>query len=322
MRRFVLTFSLTFLLAPAMASALFQNARAQEAQQDAKQAETAAYKAWYVANAAKDFAKGLPLAKAYLEKFPSGQYAQYLKGWIAQARGILFSQAMQAKNTGDMIRLGNDALAENPEELDYLYLLSVKLREDEWFALPPNYSHQAELIDYTQRAIKLIEGGKAPSVVPKDKWNQNTALGYLYQTLAAIAQKENQTDQAAEYYKKAATLDPTVAAYYLQWGGLLQQKYQAASAKYSAFPDEDKIHPEAKPEVKAALDEANGLADALIDCWAHFVGLTVKNNPFGETRGQIETALTALYKYRHPDAPDGLQKLIEQYSKPPAAKQP
>lgn len=320
MKRPVLTLSLVFLLATLSGGAWVRSALAQEAQANPKQAEADAYKAWYQANAANDLAKGLTLAKEYLAKFPQGQYTAYLKGWIAQTRGILFSRAMQEKNSAEMIRIGGEALTENPEELDYLYLLAVQLRENEWFSSPPNYTHQAELLDYTQRAIKLVEAGKAPSIVPKDKWNQHVALGYLYQTLAAVAEKENQTDQALEYYKKAAALDPTVAAYYLQWGVLLQKKYQEAAAKYSSFPDEDKVHPEAKPEVKAALDAANGLADALIDVWAHFVGLTAKNNPFGETRGQIEAALTALYKYRHPDAPEGLQKLIEQYSNPPGGK--
>jgi len=48
-----------------------------------EQAEADAYKAWYDANAAKDYAKAMPLAKAYIEKFPTGKYTEYLKKtWI------------------------------------------------------------------------------------------------------------------------------------------------------------------------------------------------------------------------------------------------
>jgi hypothetical protein len=66
--------------------------------------------------------------------------------------------------------------------------------------------------------------------------------------------------------------------------------------------------------VKTALDEVNAQADAVIDCWARFLGLTAKNNTYGATRDQVFKAATDLYKYRHPDSPDGLQKLIDQYS--------
>jgi hypothetical protein len=43
------------------------------------------------------------------------------------------------------------------------------------------------------------------------------------------------------------------------------------------------------------------------------MALTAANNQFGPTRGQVGQALDALYKFRHPDSPDGLQKLIDQY---------
>jgi hypothetical protein len=36
-------------------------------------------------------------------------------------------------------------------------------------------------------------------------------------------------------------------------------------------------------------------------------------NPFGAVRGEVEKVLVELYKFRHPDSPDGLQKLIDQY---------
>src|SRR5262249_123240 len=71
--------------------------------------------------------------------------------------------------------------------------------------------------------------------------------------------------------------------------------------------------PDSNPQAKAILDEVNREADAVIDCWARFMGLTATNNPYGTTRNDIGKALTELYKYRHPDSPDGLQKLIDQY---------
>lgn len=284
--------------------------------QDPKAEEAAAYKAWYDANAAKDFPKAIQLAKDYLQKYPSGERAAYLKTWVGSMRGYMFNQAMQAKNTAEMIKIGNEALAEDPNNLDYLYLLAISIRTNELFASPPNYSHAGEATDYTKRAITIIEGGKLPNGI--DAAKKDATLAILYQNLAVIEAKNNNQDKAIEYYKKSSSLDARNASLnafnYLACGSLHQAKYQAAAQKYQALPEADRTADPPKPEVKAALDEVNAQADAVIDCWARFLGLTAKNNTYGATRDQVLKAATDLYKYRHPDSPDGLQKLIDQYS--------
>jgi tetratricopeptide (TPR) repeat protein len=292
----------------------------QPAAQDAAKEEADAYKAWYEANQVKDYPKAMELAKAYLEKFPTGTRSDYLKKWIVSTRGFLFNKAYQEKNVADMIRFGNEALAAEPENLDYLYLLVVGIRTYEIFANPANYQHAAEASDYAGRAIKLIEAGKIPAVIPKEKFNQNETLGFLHHTIALTEQKNKNIDKALEAYKKASSLDPKVPAYFLACGSLHQEKYLAAVKKYQEIPEADRSADPPKAEVKAALDEVNSQADAVIDCWAHFMGLTAKDKKGYDTvRPQVEKALTDLYKYRHPDSPDGLQKLIDQYSNPPAA---
>jgi len=291
----------------------------QDAAQDPKAEEAAVYKQWYDANqtatASKspaDYRSAMGLAKAYLDKYPTGQYASYLKDkWIPQVLGFLFNEELKKKNTAGMIEIANEALAVSPDNLDYLYLLSVNIRANELFANPPNFSHAAEATDYTQRAIRLIEAGKKPAVV--QQWKQNEALAYLYQTLAIIEEKNKSTDKALEYHAKAATLEPTNPAHFLACGRLHQDKYLKAVEKYQAVPEADKTAPEPKPEVKAALEDVNRTADAVIDCWARFLGMTATKNDFGPVRDQVLKALGDLYKYRHPESPDGLQKLIEHY---------
>jgi hypothetical protein len=282
------------------------------AAQDPKQAEADAYKAWYDANAAKDLSKAIPLAKEYLEKFPNGQYAGYLRDkWLPQTQGFLFSEARKAKNLGEMITIGRQALEKDPENLDYLYLLAVDIRTNEISANPPNYAHANEAAEFTQRAIKLIEGGKVPGVfADKSKWNQNAQLAYLYQSLAILAEQKKDTDKAIELYAKSAILDGTNIVNYFSCGRLHHEKYLTAVQKYQAFPEADRTADPAKPEVKAALDEANMHADKVIDCWARFVAMTPTKTT---TRDQVEKVITGLYNYRHPDSPDGLQKLIDQY---------
>jgi tetratricopeptide (TPR) repeat protein len=284
--------------------------------QDAKQQEADAYKAWWEANQAKEIPKAMGLARAYLEKYPSGQYADYLKKWIVQARGYMFNQARSARNTSELVRIGKEALAEDPDNLDYLYLLAADIRANELFASPPNYSHSADASRFSRRAIDLIEAGKVPTIIDKAKWNQNSTLAWLYQNLALIDAKNGNQDKAIEYYKKSSDLDPSDASLnafnYLACGSLYQTKYQAAVQKFQAFPEEDRAEPDNKPEVKAALDEANRQADMVIECWARFMA-SPKSTDYGATRAQVEKALADLYKYRHPDSEGGLQKLIEQY---------
>lgn len=298
------------------ALAMLAFATAALAQDATKQKEEAdAYKAWYDANGAKDYPKAYDLAKTYLEKFSSGQYAEYLKKWVVQTRGYLFGLARQAKNISDEIRLGEEALAINADDLDYLYLLAVDIRTVELFAATPNYSHEAKGIDYTQRSIRLIESGKVPNVVDKQKWNQNQTLAYLYQTLAVLEQKNKNNDKALELYKKTISLDPSVANNFLQAGSLYYEKYSAAAKKFEALPTEKKQKPEDDPESKALLDDLNAQADAVIDSWARFLALTAKDAAkWGQARTQIEEAAIALYKFRHPDSPTGFQDMVNKYA--------
>ncbi|HLG16494.1 MAG TPA: hypothetical protein VJH03_18605 [Blastocatellia bacterium] len=312
------------LLVPTYGARLDHGALTGYFAQDPSPEEYAAYKAYYDANAAKDYAKAMELAKAYVEKFPTGKYADYLKRWIVQTRGGLFNEALKAKNTNEMIRLGKEALAANPEDLDYLYLLAFGIRGNEILAPTPNYSHAAEAADFSRRCIQILEAGKIPAIVDKTKWNQNQYVSLLYQTLALIDDNGSNVDSALENYRKASELDPNTAFNFFKRGSLVyQNKYQTAVQKYFAFPDADRTADAAstKPEVKAALDELNKQADAVIDIWARFMALTAVKNDFGDARNQVEKALTELYKFRHPDSADGLQKLIDQYRSvnPPAA---
>jgi tetratricopeptide (TPR) repeat protein len=303
------------------------------AAQDPKAEEAAVYKAWYDANqtattskSPDDYRAAMALAKDYLSKYPSGQYAPYLKDkWIPQVLGFLFNEEMKKKNTAGMLEIANEALAVNPDNLDYIYLVAVNLRANELFANPPNYSHAAEAADFTQRAIRLIEAGKKPSGV--QQWKQNEALAYLYQTLAAIEEKNKNMDKALEYHAKAGTLEPTNPAHFLACGRIHQDRYLKAVEDYQKVPEADKTAPDPKPEVKAALENVNKTADAVIDCWARFLGMTATKNDFGALRDQVNKALVDLYKYRHPESPDGLQKLIDYYrsgatTPPPAAPAP
>ncbi len=306
------------LVAPFALAQTGEPAGSQQADQDQdkQKEEYAVYKNWYDANAAKDFPKAMGFAKEYLEKFPQGQYADYLKKWIPQARIFLFNEAIKSKNTEAMLSIAKEAIGQDSNDLFYLYWTAANLRQNELSASSPNYQHADLIADYAQRAIPLIEADNIPTGVDKAKWNKKEVLGYLYETQALIAEHNKDTDKAIEYYGKAQMSEPSKPSYSFNCGRLHQEKYLAAVQKYQGMPEEDRNAPEAemKPEVKAALENVNKQADGVINCWARFLAQTAEKNPYGpETRSKVEKALTDLYEYRHPGQPEGLQKLIEQY---------
>jgi hypothetical protein len=304
-----LAFSLALFLAP-LASAT-TNAPP-TAPQEVSAEEAAAYKAWYEANQAKDYPKAMELAKAYLAKFPNGNATNvaFLKKWIPQVRGMQFKQAADAKNMAEIIRVGKEVLAEDPDNLDYLLAMIVQIRTNELFANPANFSHAAEAADFAERAIRLLEGGKSPTGADP-KFNKNVTIAYLRGTLAVIYEHDKNIDKALAEYEKAAQLEATNATFFFHCGRIHNDKYAAAAQKYQQIPEADRDAAEPKPEVKAALEEVNKQADAVITCWARFLGLA-KGDFSPDTQEKIKKALMDLYKYRHPDSTDGLQKLIDQ----------
>ena len=273
--------------------------------------EAQAYKDWYDANGASDFPKAIVLAREYLKTYPAGRYADYLRSWIPQVRSRLFGQAVQGRDADAMLRLGREGLADNPDDLFYLYWLAVGLRTIELQTTPPRAAHETEIVEFTRRAIALVEAGKVPPGVEPARWSQKAAVGELYETLALVEEGHERWEAAAEYAEKAAALDPASPTHVFDCGRQHQASYLQAVRDLQAVPDADRLATPAKPEVQGVVDRVNRQADAVIDCWTRFVALTATDNPYGETRASVEKALGELYRYRHPDDPDGLRKLID-----------
>lgn len=359
-----LTFSLALFLPLTSAKTIANGAVARTTAQEMSPEEAAAYKAWFdenqKASQTKDYKKAMELAKAYLEKYPNGKkenVAYFKDKWMPGVFPILFNQAVAEKNVSEIIRIGKEVLGGNPDNLDFLWAMVVQIRTLELGANPANYSHGADAVEYSDRAIKLMDAGK--TLTGGDASKKNVTQAYLHQTVAIVVEHDKNVDKALAEYDKAGQLDPSNASFFFHCGRIHNDKYAASAQKYEVVQKKSeaatkksddlqaklKAVPEAdrtagtKPEVKAliadaktAQDEAkvaqdeekvllaevNGQADAVITCWARFLGLTVDKNPWGATRDQIQKAFTDLYKYRHNDSTDGLQKLIDQ-NKPSAS---
>jgi hypothetical protein len=268
------------------------------------------YKAWYDANAAKDLAKAFELAKKYLKDFPNGKNAAYLHDkWLPNARARLFNQAYIDKNSEAMISLGNEALATDPDNLNFLLALAQHLNVNEVNAKPPITTHAADAEAYTRRAVKLLEEGKKPA--EGTDWKVNETLNYFYQILAGIEERNKNQDTALAFYEKAAALDSANAFTYFHAGAIHHARYLKAADKYQALPEADRVAAPPSAATQALLKEVNDTADAVLDRWIKFLKLTATNNTFGPARGEIETVVAELYKYRHPESPEAFRDLIK-----------
>src|SRR5436309_3420181 len=232
---------LMFLLALSAPLVFAQDTSAKPAAQDAAAEEAAAYKAWYDANTAKDYPKAMELAKAYLDKYPNGQYAAYLKGkWIPGARKQLLSDAVAAKNVAEIDRLGKEIMAADPENLDFALFLASQLR-----TLDTNFQYAPDTVQFTQTAIRLIDAGKTPAPTnPPKPFLKGETLGYLQDTLASVDEHNKDTDKALEHYEHAAMSDPANARYFFNCGRLHQGRYATAAAEYQKLPEADRTTPE------------------------------------------------------------------------------
>jgi hypothetical protein len=310
------------LLAPATAGALTLAAAAllvlhaaPAAAQEVVQDEGSAYRAWHEASQAGDSAKALAAAKDYLAKYPTGQYADFIKKWAGQARMAALDAAIKEKRTADMIATGNEILAADPENLAVLYSIAFNVRRNELLAAPPNYQNAPAAVEAANKAIALIEAGKTlPGVQNFDK---SAALAWLTQVLALNEQKGGSPDQAVKLFEKStgyAPQDPQVAGRnLLAVIALHQAGYVEAAKAFNAIPEADRGNAD-KPEVKAAREKLNSEADDVIDVAARFVALAkVKGLP-AATRDRVNQTLETIYKTRFPEdtALAGLQKILQE----------
>jgi tetratricopeptide (TPR) repeat protein len=284
------------------------------AQEEANLEEVTAYTAFHAAQTAGDTAKATELARAYLEKFPKGQYADALTKWMGAARWGRFNEAIKKKDMAGMVTIGREGLAQDPNDINYLYWMAVNLRTNELLGggSAANVDAAAE---FSRKAIERIEAGAVPIGVDAAKWNKDATLAVLHQNLALVAAKQDKVEEALQEYEKSTALAPKDLAINarntLGCGTLHKSAYDDAVQKYQALPEASRTSDPPAAEATAAIDLANKEADAAIDCWARFLAVTAANP--SETRNKVEQALGALYQYRHPDQPQGYQAIVEKY---------
>jgi hypothetical protein len=222
--------------------------------------------------------------------------------------------AIKEKRTADMIAVGRDILAADPENLNVLYALAFNLRRNELLAAPPNFTNAPAAVEFSNKAIGLVESGKTLTGVAS--FDKNATLAWLTQILAVNEGKNGSAAEAIKLYEKStgmAPADPAIAARnLLAIVSLRQAKYGELAKAYNALPDADRAAAEPKPEVKAAKDALNVEADGLIDAAAGFVAFGRTKNLPAATVDRVNQLLETVYKGRFPEDAtlDGLKKVL------------
>lgn len=292
-------------------------ALAQEVVQD----EGSFYRAFHEASQTGDTARALEAAKAYIEKYPGGQYADFIKKWQDTARMTLLDSAIKEKRTADMVKAGQEILAADPENLNVVYALAFNIRRNELMASPPVYTNAAAAVEYARRGIALVEGGKTLTGVAS--FDKNTTLAWMTQILAIAEGRGGNAAEAIKLYERSTSLapnDPLVARNLLAVVSLRQGKYGELAKAYNALPEADRAAAEPTPEVKAAKDALNAEADALIDAAAAFVAYGRGKGLPPATVDRVNQMLETVYKGRFPTdaALEGLKKILAEKGAPAA----
>lgn len=320
---------LSFFLAVALAMTVSSVALAQ----DDKEAKTALYNKFTEAyNRAKEIKKAdtnlaqpanlaayekaakeaYDFAKEYVQKYPTEDdaIARFQKKYVGdyeaaqkQGRKVKLKELIEAKKFDESFALGKQILADEPDDLITLYMLS---RAGLFSAHSGTQVHSAATANYARKAIQLMRAGGALPNESKDE-----SLGVLNFALGLTTISTSPRD-AVDAFKQVATLtnsakgDPQT--FYFLGAAYEAAEYDKASADYKtqcATPEQV-----ASPSCKALLDVVNATVDRIIDAYARAVSLSGTNAKFATHKVEWMKQLTDYYKFRHDGSEQGLNELI------------
>jgi hypothetical protein len=259
--------------------------------------------------AAKDFLRLYGGDNDYFAK----EVKQFVIEYDAQVGQFGLYAAFDAKNYAKTFELGRPLLVSQPDNFFVLGLLSEAGYEN---SLAGNVSLNDETIDYSRRAIQLIEAGKVSK--PDPFKNIETGTGFLNNALGSLLKDKSPVEAAAAFSKAVRTksiFENDPLTYYRLGVAILKGPYAQLSTEYN-----DKYGAkQSSAEQRAALEQINLLGTRAIDAFARSVALSDPTRPAAangvtqftpEFRSKVLAQLTALYKSFHNDSDAGLNELI------------
>ncbi|MEP6818316.1 MAG: hypothetical protein ABJA18_02210 [bacterium] len=272
----------------------------------------AAWYAEFIKYRATEPPKAYEPAKKYLAACPTeeGEIPSYLKKWVLaydkEARKLKLNDLfVNQRKYADALTLAKEIVADEPDYLPAIidlgyggYVVAVTTK---------NEAGNADAINYTKKAIALIESGKAP-----ESWSpfktKDDALGYLYYSLAYMERTSNPKDSLANAIK-AAKFESDMkksSQTYVFIAAAYENEYASQSADYQAkFGGKDET-----PESKLAVANINQLVDRIIDALARAVSVAGTDANAQASKAKWLERLTELYKFRHDKSDAGLNEMI------------
>ncbi len=250
------------------------------------------------------------------------QITSYLKNFVtlyekAARKGQVTDLVFNKKDYVKGIELGKHVLAEEP---DYLRTYIDLGYAGYFLALNKNTTYVNDALNYSKKALQMIEGGTAP-----EDWkpfiNKEEALSWLNNIVGAFTISSSPAD-AIPYFIKAATIEgpfkkaPQTYAY-------LGQAYEVGvyTKLANAYTANFKDKPET-PESKLALANINQVVERIIDAHARAVKLAGDDPKNKALKDESMATLTNWYKYLHNDSDAGLTELVATIMTKPLPPQP
>jgi hypothetical protein len=245
--------------------------------------------------------------------FYAKEVKQFITEYDTRVGQFELYTAFDARKYAKTFELGRPLLALRPDNFFVLGLLAEAGYEN---ALAGNVSLNDETIDYSRRAIQLIEAGKVSK--PDPFKNIETATGFLNLALGSLLKDKSPVEATAAFSKAVRTRSPfenDPLTYYRLGVVILKGPYAQLSAEYN----EKYGAKQSSAEQQAALEQINLLGTRAIDAFARSVALSDPALPAAaagvtqftpEFRSKVLAQLTALYKSFHNDSDAGLNDLI------------
>lgn len=260
-------------------------------------------------NATGDQEVAFNTAKEYKKLCPADESepAKYMAKWAGTyemaARKTQFLDAYDKKKYAEMMALGKQVLADDPDYNRAYILLGIV---GYVASAAGNNSLNAESLPYAKKAIELIEAGKTP-----DDWKpyagKDDALAWLNAAIGH-ALKASPTE-ALPYLLKSASYPGVFKTNPLTYVGIAQAYevgyYAKQEIDYAPFAGK----PES-PEQQLALQNIYQTADRIIDAYARAIALAGTDPKFQQAKASWMPAVTDLYKFRNKDSVAGLPELL------------
>jgi hypothetical protein len=238
-------------------------------------------------------------AKKYIASCPADQYSDYMQKKFVEPYEKLhanldiaaqFQDAVKNKNNQQVLTLGEQIVATNPDNAAVIYILMASTGLNDANLL--GRSSQA-----AKKAIELIEAGKPFEPAYKSKDQALAAMNYII----AKSMAQSAPADAIPYYLKALRYESDLKKTPQIYIELADAYEKGPGAKLTA-DYKSKIGPNntETPESKLALENLNQITDRQIDALARAAALTTD----ATNKKAIVDDLTSLYKYRNKTATD------------------